>query len=154
MERGRESHHAGVRGAVAGAVAAACWAAAEPGLGRVFGTPYSDVRLLGRGLTRGRRWRTAGTVLHLANGAAFGWAFARLGGRGIRHGMLAAQAENAALWPLMLVVDRAHPDRRAGTWPRLATSPRVAGYAIAAHALFGAVLGALAGRSGRHGTGS
>jgi len=44
----------------------------------------------------------------------------------------------------MAVVDRFHPDRRSGHWPRLLGNPRVFGQEVALHALFGAVLGALA----------
>jgi len=132
-----------MRGAAAGVVAAAAWAAAEPTLGRVFGTPFSDVRLLGRSAVRGRAWPVAGLAVHLANGAAFGWAFERLGLSGARQGVLAAEAENLVLWPTLLVVDRVHPDRRDGTWPRLVTNRRVAAYEVATHALFGAVLGTL-----------
>jgi len=132
-----------MRGATAGAVAAAAWAAAEPVLGRAFGTPYSDVRLLGRLVTRGRAWPFAGVAMHVANGAAFGWAFERAGFGGPLQGIVAAEAENAVLWPTMLVADRIHPDRRSGAWPPLVRSRRVALYEIAAHALFGLVLGTL-----------
>jgi hypothetical protein len=135
-----------MKGAAAGALAAAAWAASEPVLQRVFRTPYSDVRLLGRFVTRGRAWPAAGLAVHVANGAAFGAAFERAGLRGVKAGVLAAQAENAALWPAMALVDRIHPDRRDGTWPLLARSPRVAVYELLAHALFGAVLGALVRR--------
>jgi len=136
-----------MRGAAAGVVAAAAWAAAEPALGRVFGTPFSDVRLLGRSAVRGRAWPVAGVVLHLANGAAFGWVFERRRLGGVRQGVLVAEAENLLLWPTLLAVDRVHPDRHDGTWPRLFTNRRVAAYEIATHALFGAVLGALSRRS-------
>src|SRR4051794_40843811 len=112
-----------MRGAVAGIVAAASWAAVEPTLGRALRTPYSDVQLLGGLVARGRARRPAGLAIHLANGAAFGWAFERLGGGGVRRGIVAAEAENGLLWPAMLVLDRIHPDRRSGAWPRLATSP-------------------------------
>jgi hypothetical protein len=132
-----------VRGAVSGALAAAAWAAAEPALGRMLGNPYSDVRLLGRLMTRGEAWPIAGVALHLANGAAFGWAFEGLGLRGVAQGVLAAEVENLLLWPGFLVFDRIHPDRRDGRWPRLVTDRRVAAYEVATHALFGAVLGAL-----------
>jgi hypothetical protein len=128
--------------AFAGATAAAAWAAAEPALGRLFRTPYSDVRLLGVVVSR-RRWRLAGAVVHLANGAAAGVAFRRLGLQGWKAGVVAAQVESAALWPGMLLVDRYHPDRREGTWPPLAANPRVFAQEVAAHALFGAVLGGL-----------
>jgi len=132
-----------VRGAPAGVIAAAAWAAAEPLLGRVFATPYSDVELLGGLVARGRARRPAGLALHLANGAAFGWAFERLGGSGPVVGVAAAQAENALLWPALAVMDRIHPLRRSGAWPPLVTSPRVAAYELVAHGLFGTVLGVL-----------
>ena len=130
-------------GARAGVVAAAGWALSEPVLGAIFRTPYSDVRLLGRVVTRRRGWPVAGLAVHLANGAVFGAAFARLGLRGTRQGVAAAQVENLLVWPGMLVLDRIHPDRRSGAWPPLFTDRRVAGYEIAAHALFGALLGRL-----------
>jgi hypothetical protein len=129
-----------LRGALAGAVAAGLWAASEPALGRVFATPYSDVRLLG-GLTR--RGRTGALALHVVNGAVFGAAFERLGGRGALRGALAAQLENAMLWPAMGIAERVHPDCRSGLWPQLLRNPRVFAYEAVAHALFGAILGAL-----------
>jgi hypothetical protein len=135
-----------LRGAAAGVVAAAAWAAGEPVLRRLARTPYSDVRLLGRAVTRGRAWPVAGLALHLANGAGFGAAFARLGLRGATAGVIAAEAENLVLWPGLLVVDRVHPDRRDGNWPQLTRNPRVAAYAIAVHAIFGFVLGRLTER--------
>ena len=122
------------------------WAAAEPALGRLLRTPYSDVRLLGRQATRSRWWPAAGVALHLANGAVFGTVFEKLGGRGVRQGVLTAEAENLVLWPGMLVVDRIHPDRRNGTWPRLLTNPRIIAYEVTTHALFGTVLGLLVRR--------
>jgi hypothetical protein len=128
-----------VRAALAGLMAAAAWAAAEPGLRRLFGTPYTDVRLLGAPLSR-RHWRLAGTAVHLANGAAAGVAFLRLGVRGWKSGIAAAQLEGAALWPAMAIVDRFHPDRRTGAWPPLLRNPSVFGQEVVAHAIFGAVL--------------
>ena len=135
-----------MKGPAAGAVAAAAWVTAEPVLGSLFRTPYSDVRLLGRLAVRGRGWPLAGVALHIANGAAFGWAFERLRLGGPRQGVLVAEAENLVLWPTLLIVDRIHPDRRDKTWPRLVTSRRIAAYEIATHALFGAVLGMLVRR--------
>ena len=131
------------RGAVAGVVAAAVWAGAEPALGRLFRTPYSDARLLGAMVTTGRRWRLAGTAAHLVNGAVFGAAFERLGGRGPTAGILAAQLESLGLWPAMAIVDRVHPDRRSGAWPALLLNGRVFAYEVTTHALFGFVLGTL-----------
>jgi hypothetical protein len=121
--------------------AAAAWAAAEPALRRVFRTPYTDVRLLGAPISR-RHWRLAGTAVHLANGAAAGIGFRRLGLRGWKA-VAAAQVESAVLWPGMAVVDRFHPDRRSGDWPPLLRNPRVFAQEVAAHAVFGGVFGAL-----------
>ena len=77
------------------------------------------------------------------NGAAAGIAFRRLGLRGWKAGVAAAQLESLALWPGMAVVDRYHPDRRSGAWPPLLRNRRVFGQEVAAHALFGVVLGVL-----------
>lgn len=133
-----------LRGSLAGATAAAVWAAAEPGVARALRIPwYSDVRLLGRLLTTRRVWPAIGVGSHLVNGALFGAVFERLGGRGWKQGLTAAQLENAGLWVGMIIIDRLHPDRRSGAWPRLFTNPRVAAHEVAVHALFGIVLGAL-----------
>jgi hypothetical protein len=134
------------RGAIAGMAAAAVWAAAEPLAARAFRPPagYSDVRMLGGLLTRGSGWRAVGLGAHLVNGAVFGAAFERAGGRGWRQGLVAAEVENVLLWPGMAVVDHLHPDRHDGSWPRLLTNGRVFAYESAVHALFGVVLGALA----------
>ena len=132
------------RGMIPGIAAAAVWAAAEPLVGRALGIPwYSDARLVGRTLTRGPLWRPLGIAVHLANGATFGVAFAGLGGRGWKQGVLAAEAESALLWPGMAVIDRIHHDRRSGEWPPLLVNGRVFAYEAVVHAIFGAVLGAL-----------
>jgi len=85
----------------------------------------------------------AGTAHHLANGAAAGVAFRRLGVRGWKSGIAAAQLEGTAAWPAMALVDRFHPDRRGGAWPPLLRNRRVFWQEVAAHAIFGGVLGLL-----------
>jgi len=130
-----------MRGMLAGVVAAGVWAAAEPALGRALGVPwYSDRRLLG-GLFR--VGPEAAIAIHLVNGAVFGATFERLGLRGPVSGVVMAQAESLSLWPAMRVVDHVHEDRRSGGWPPLSGNRRVFAYEVAAHALFGAVLGGL-----------
>jgi hypothetical protein len=137
-----------LRGALAGIVAAAVWAAAEPLAARALSPPpgYSDVRLLGAMFKDGPHWRALGLGAHLVNGAVFGAVFARLGGHGWKQGLAAAELENIALYPAMAIVDRIHSDRRRGAWPPLVTNARVFAYETAVHALFGAVLGALTRR--------
>ena len=130
-----------MRGMLAGIAAAGVWAAAEPALGRALGVPwYSDRRLLG-GLFR--VGPEAAIAIHLVNGAVFGATFERLGLRGPVSGVVMAQAESLSLWPAMRVVDHVHEDRRSGGWPPLWGNRRVFAYEVAAHALFGAVLGGL-----------
>ena len=100
------------------------------------------MRLLGRPLSR-RHWRAAGLTLHLANGAAAGVFCHRIGLRRAKHTVALFQLENVAAWPLMIAVDRWHPDRRSGAWPPLLRNPRVFGQEVVAHAIVGLVLGAL-----------
>jgi hypothetical protein len=138
-----------LRAAVTGIGAAALWLAVEPAACRLAGTPLATPRLLGRMVTRGQAWPAVGTVLHLANGAAFGVAFARLGLLGWKRGFAAAQLEGVLLWPAMTIVDRVHPDRRDGTWPPLARSGRAFAKEAAVHGVFGAALGAALARAAR-----
>jgi hypothetical protein len=129
-----------LRGAAAGAVAASAWSALEPLGARAFGTTYTDVRLLGRLVSR-RRWVVAGALVHAANGAAFGALFALAGRRGVRDGLLWTGVEGLAAWPGMALMDRIHPDRRSGRWPVLVTDRRVFAQEATMHALFGLLLG-------------
>jgi hypothetical protein len=49
----------------------------------------------------------------------------------------------------MALMDRVHPDRRSGRWPRLVTNPRIFAQEAMMHALFGLVLGLLTAERGR-----
>jgi hypothetical protein len=137
-----------LRSALAGSAAALVWAGQEPFDRKVLGCDYSDVAVLGKGLTRGPRWRAAGLAFHAANGAAFGLAFheARrrvpVEPRRLAVGM--ALAEHLALYPLCFLVDRYHPARGEPGVPPLLTNGRAFAQATWRHALFGAVLGRLA----------
>lgn len=135
------------RAALAGAGAAAGWAACEPLDRRVFANDYSDVAMLGKLVTCSRLWPVVGLTLHVANGASFGLAFhairRRTGAPPRRLALALALAENFALFPLAYVVDRKHPARgQAGLAPLLTT--RGLAQATFRHAVFGALLGALA----------
>lgn len=132
-----------LRAALAGAVAAGCWAAAEPLLGRATGGYHRQARLIGGLVVPDGSWRAVGLAVHLANGAAFGIGFDRLGGYGVARGVLAAEAENALLWPLVAVLDRIHPDVRSGAWPPLLRNRHAIAQEVLGHAVFGAVLGGL-----------
>ena len=131
------------RVALAGAAAAGLWVAVEPAIRRATGGRHTQVRLLGGLVAPRGRWREIGLGMHLANGAMFGLAFDRLGLRGPVRGALAAEAENAMLWPLVGLIDRIHPDVRSGAWPPIATSGAEFAQEVVGHAVFGAVMGAL-----------
>jgi hypothetical protein len=133
------------RGALAGTVAAAVWSAQQPLDMRLFGVRYDDTELLGKAVTRGRWWRVAGNAIHLANGAAFGAAYAALAPRvplpGWAKGPAAAVAENTVLWPATALVDRFHPARE--DLPGLSGNLAAFAQATWRHLLFGVVLGEL-----------
>jgi hypothetical protein len=135
-----------LRGAVAGAAAAAVWALQQPLDRRVFGVPYDDTELLGRWVVpSGAAWQPAGVALHLANGAVFGAAYANVAPSlpvpPMLRGPLAGLAEHLATWPGTAVLDRVHPAR--SDLPQLWGSGRAFAQATWRHVLFGFVLGEL-----------
>ncbi len=132
-----------MRGGVAGALAAAGWQACDPLLARAFGAPYTDSQLIGPFITRGRFEWLANLATHASAGATFGYLFERLGGKGVKQGIVAALVENTVLWPGLAVFDRVHPKRRDGTWGPLVSSPRAFASASAGHVIFGILLGLL-----------
>ena len=104
-----------LRGALAGAAAAAVWALQQPLDRRVFGVAYDDTELLGRWVVRADGWQAAGVGLHLLNGAAFGAVYALVAPSlpvpAALRGPLAGLAEHLATWPGTAVVERVHPAR-------------------------------------------
>lgn len=137
-----------LRAAGAGAVAATVWGLLEPVDQRLLGYDYSDVAVLGKGVTRGPHWRAVGFALHAANGAVFGLAFDELRRRlpvnARRLAVGLAVAEHLTLYPLCYFIDRYHPARGEPGIPPLLRSPRAFAQATWRHALFGTVLGRLA----------
>jgi len=137
------------RTVAAGATAAALWALQEPVDRRLFRCDYSDIAVLGKAVTRGPAWWPVGFAIHVANGAAFGLAFheaRQLVPVGPRKAAVAmALGEHLALYPLCYFVDRYHPARGEAGIPPLLRNRRAFAQATWRHALFGAVLGRLAG---------
>jgi len=135
-----------LRGALAGATAAAVWAAQQPLDKRVFGVDYDDAELLGLlAHVRGPAARPAGLALHVANGALFGALYANvapsLPGPPALRGAAAGLAEHLATWPGTLVLDRLELAGRG--FPKLWGDPRAFAQASWRHLLFGAILGEL-----------
>ena len=138
-----------LRAAGAGAAAATVWGLIEPLDQRLLRCDYSDIAVLGKGVTRGPHWRLAGFALHAANGALFDLAFDELRRRlrtdPRRLAVGLALAEHLTLYPLCYFVDRYHPARGEPGVPPLLENPRAFAQATWRHALFGTVLGRLAG---------
>jgi hypothetical protein len=134
-----------VNGAMAGAVAAAVWAAQQPLDKRVFGSDYDDVELLGKLVTRGPGWQPAGAAMHMANGAVFGATYALvrplLPLPPVMAGAAAGLAEHFAFWPFGRLIDRHHPAR--SDLESLGGNRRAFAQAAWRHLLFGLVLGEL-----------
>src|SRR3954462_15830455 len=90
-----------LRGALAGAAAAAVWLAQQPLDKRIFGWPHDDAELLAQ-LTGTSH--AVGTVLHVSNGALFGGVYAHVAPAAPlapqRRGPLAGLPEHVATWPL------------------------------------------------------
>jgi hypothetical protein len=132
-----------LRGALAGAAAAAVWAVQQPLDQRVLGTDFDDVRLLGRlAAARGAAEYPVGLAIHVVNGAAFGAVYANLARvlpvPAPLRGPLAALTEHVVTWPSMPLLLRVRSDLPAA-WG----SGRALAQATWRHALFGIVLGEL-----------
>jgi hypothetical protein len=131
-----------LRGALAGAVAAAAWAAQQPLDRRVFGVAYDDADLLGRFVARGRAAYPAGVAIHLLNGAVFGAVYANvrdsIPAPPALRGPLAGLIEHVATWPGTAALARVQPEL-----PPLWGSGRAFAQATWRHLLFGAVLGSV-----------
>jgi hypothetical protein len=134
-----------LNGAIAGAVAAAVWAAQQPLDKRVFGTTYDDPQLLGKLVTRGPGSLPAGLAMHVANGALFGAVYALVRplvpAPPLVTGVAAGLGEHFAVWPLGRVVDRLHPAR--SELEPFAGNRRAFAQATWRHLLFGVTLAEL-----------
>jgi hypothetical protein len=132
-------------GALAGALAAALWAAQQPLDKRLFGTDYDDVELLGKFVTRDAGWPAAGLAVHMVNGATFGAVYALVRpifpGPPLIAGVSAGLAEHVGFWPLSRLIDRHHPARNE--LEPLWGNRRALYAAIWRHLLFGLMLGEL-----------
>jgi hypothetical protein len=134
-----------LRGALAGAGAAAVWAVQQPLDQRLFGVPYDDTELLGKLVTRDRAWPVVGAAVHLLNGALFGAVYAAAAPSlplpAWARGPVAGLAEHLATWPGTRALGAVHP--AAADFPTLWGDHRAFAQATWRHLLFGAVLGEL-----------
>jgi hypothetical protein len=140
--------HPRLRAIGAGSIAALVWGALEPLDQRLFRHDYSDVAVLGKAFTRGRGWRPLGFAIHALNGAIFGLAYYEIARRVSRDrrrlALELALLEHVTLFPTGYLVDRHHPARGQAGVAQL-FHPAAFAEATVRHALFGKVLGRLAG---------
>jgi hypothetical protein len=138
------------RALAAGVAGAVAYLAAQA-LDRRLANPRSNDMILLGGLVTRREpvWTPLGTIMHLLTGATFGVIFEtvvapRLRGPYWLRGIMMAQAENVALWPLVILMDRLHPAVESGA---LAPMNRPVYFAQAAwrHLALGAVMGLVLG---------
>jgi hypothetical protein len=134
-----------LRGAVAGAVAAAVWAVQQPVDKLAFRSRYDDVELLGKAVTRGDNWYPIGLAWHMENGAVFGAIYANLAPvlplPPVLRGPAVAAVEHVVLWPAGALSDRWHPARE--TLPALTGNRRAFAQGLWRHLLFGLIVGEL-----------
>jgi len=142
------------RSALAG-VAGALAYLAEQELDRRVANPRSDDLVLLGGLVTDRSsiWKPLGLAMHLCAGAGFGVAFETivaplLPGPYWLRGAAMAQIENAALWPLLALIDRTHPAVGRGALSPL-NRPVYFAQAVLRHAALGSVLGLVLGPPNR-----
>jgi hypothetical protein len=111
-----------VAGAFAGLVGGASFLACMRADMALTGRKVDDLRLLADwGPTR-KRWKAAGLAIHGLNSVLVGATYAavehRLRGPGWLRGTTFALAENCALYPVLLVLDRVHPAIVEGRLPQ------------------------------------
>ena len=135
------------RAAIAGAVAAAAYAAEMYLDIAATGSRFDDVQLVESAI-RGQASRVPvlGMAIHLLNGAALGEIYAAvwelLPGPGWGKGLIFGELFLLAAWPAVPLIDRFHPLIKAGKMPKLTQRTTFAQNA-ARHAVFGVVLGLL-----------
>lgn len=140
-----ESTHRTVAGFLAGTVAGIAFLLAMALDIALTRSRANDLRLLaGMVPGLGRTWPLTGTAIHMVNGAALGAVYGHiqhlLPGPGWVRGTIFGLIENAALWPIIVLLDRVHPDIRAGRLSRF-NRPVPFLQELFRHIVYGAVLG-------------
>lgn len=137
------------RGAVAGLAGGAAFSLVMSIDQRLSGCPADDYRMLADFGPFARWWPVVGRLVHAVNSVAVGVTYSaiehRLRGPGWLRGLTFAMAENAILWPVILLIDKVHPAVRSGALPRY-NQPIPAALEIVRHIAYGVVLGAVYGR--------
>ncbi|HMM43810.1 MAG TPA: hypothetical protein PKA95_18095 [Thermomicrobiales bacterium] len=132
------------RGVVAGLAGGAAFALVMSIDQRLSDCPADDYRMLADFGPFARWWPLIGRLVHAANSVAVGITYGaiedRLRGPGWLRGLAFAMAENAILWPIIILIDRVHPAVKSGAAPRY-NQPAPAALEVVRHAAYGIVLG-------------
>ena len=140
-----ESTHRSAAGIIAGLIAGAAFLIAMAIDLALFRNKANDLRLLSGMVPGGRRlWPLLGTGMHMVNGALLGAVYAHIEhkfpGPGWLKGTVFGLVENMFLWPVLVVLDRIHPEIKRGTLPKFNRFvPFV--QEVFRHVVYGAVLG-------------
>jgi hypothetical protein len=115
-----ESTHRSAAGIVAGLIAGFAFLVAMAFDLALFRNKSNDLRLLSGMVPGGRKlWPILGTGMHMFNGALLGAVYAhiehRFSGPGWLKGTIFGLVENMVLWPIIMVLDRVHPEIKRGT---------------------------------------
>lgn len=143
--RRNESAHRSAAGLIAGAIASVAFLIAMALDIAVTRRRSNDLRLLSGMIPGfGGLWPVLGTAIHMFNGTALGIIYGHvqhtLPGPGWFKGTLFGLIENSLLWPIIIVLDRVHPDIKAGKLPQF-NRPVPFVQEIFRHVVYGAVLG-------------
>lgn len=143
--RRNESTHRTVAGFIAGSIAGVAFLIAMALDIALTRSRTNDLRLLsGMVPGMGGAWPVIGTLMHMINGAALGSVYGHvqhlLPGPGWLRGALFGVIENGVLWPIITVLDRVHPEIRAGRLPAF-NRPVPFLQELFRHIVYGAVLG-------------
>jgi hypothetical protein len=145
MMRRNESTHRSAAGIVAGSVAGVAFLLAMAIDLALCRNKTNDLRLLSGMMPGGSRlWPVLGTAMHMFNGALLGAVYAHIEhkfpGPGWLKGTAFGLVENMFLWPIIMVLDRIHPEIKRGN---LEPFNRLLPFLqeVSRHIVYGAVLG-------------
>jgi hypothetical protein len=145
MMRRNESTHRFAAGIVAGSIAGFAFLVAMAIDLALFRNKTNDLRLLSGMMPGGSRlWPVLGTAMHMFNGALLGAVYAHIEhkfpGPGWLKGTVFGLVENMFLWPIIMVLDRIHPEIKRGN---LEPFNRLVPFMqeVSRHIVYGAVLG-------------
>ena len=140
-----------------GAVAAAVWALQEPLDQQIFGSKFSDIAFIGKGIShqflpkdQQKHWYSVGIISHVINGAVIG-AFVPFVSYYFKVSLMRASlgiimTEHVTTYPLTYITDKYHPSMKDGDVGPIFGQWNTFSQATYRHLLFGVITGLLTRR--------